>query len=83
MGIAVVKDLPPVGANLHDHFNSYVALRCAKPITLNDLTRSPLGQADGGGPIRHRPGGVISPAPAFTPGPLCAAISAWIGPICR
>jgi choline dehydrogenase len=44
MGIAVVKDLPPVGANLHDHFNSYVALRCAKPITLNDLTRSPLAK---------------------------------------
>jgi choline dehydrogenase-like flavoprotein len=44
MGIVVVKDLPPVGANLHDHFNSYVALRCAKPITLNDLTRSPMAK---------------------------------------
>ena len=44
MGIAVVNDLPPVGANLHDHFNSYLALRCAKPITLNDLTRSPMAK---------------------------------------
>jgi choline dehydrogenase len=44
MGIAVVKDLAPVGANLHDHFNSYVAFRCAKPITLNDLTRSPMAK---------------------------------------
>ena len=44
MGIALVKDLPPVGANLHDHFNSYLALRCAQPITLNDLTRSPMAK---------------------------------------
>jgi choline dehydrogenase len=44
MGIAVVRDLPAVGANLHDHFNSYVSFRCAKPITLNDLTRSPLAK---------------------------------------
>jgi choline dehydrogenase len=42
MGIAVVRDLPAVGANLHDHFNSYVAFRCAKAITLNDLNRSAL-----------------------------------------
>lgn len=41
MGLAVVRDLPAVGANLHDHFNSYVAFRCAKPLTLNDLNMSP------------------------------------------
>ena len=28
MGIEVMRDLPAVGANLHDHFNSYVAWRC-------------------------------------------------------
>src|SRR5262245_22627959 len=44
MGIPVLRDLPAVGANLHDHFNSYVAFRCAKPITLNDLARSPLAK---------------------------------------
>jgi choline dehydrogenase len=44
MGLAVVRDLPAVGANLHDHFNSYVAFRCSKPITLNDLTRSPIAK---------------------------------------
>ena len=44
MGIAVKRDLPAVGANLDDHFNSYVALRCARPVTLNDLTRSPLAK---------------------------------------
>ena len=30
MGIAVVRDMPAVGSNLHDHFNSYVAWRCSK-----------------------------------------------------
>jgi choline dehydrogenase len=40
MGIAVVKDMPGVGSNLHDHFNTYMSWRCAKPITLNDLENS-------------------------------------------
>ena len=42
MGITVLRDMPAVGSNLHDHFNSYVAWRCSKAITLNDLERSPL-----------------------------------------
>jgi len=42
MGVAVVRDMPAVGSNLHDHFNSYVAWRCSKAITLNDLERSKL-----------------------------------------
>ena len=41
MGIAVVRDLPAVGANLHDHFNSYVAWRATMAGTLNDLVLSP------------------------------------------
>src|SRR5262249_11034772 len=41
LGISVVRDSPAVGANLHDHFNSYVAFRCRKAITLNDFNRSP------------------------------------------
>jgi choline dehydrogenase len=40
MDIPVVRDMPAVGANLHDHFNSYVSWRCSKPITLNDLENS-------------------------------------------
>jgi len=40
MGIGVVRDMPAVGSNLHDHFNSYVSWRCSKPITLNDLENS-------------------------------------------
>jgi choline dehydrogenase len=42
MGVAVIRDMPAVGSNLHDHFNSYVAWRCNKAITLNDLERSKL-----------------------------------------
>jgi len=41
MGVPVVRDLPAVGANLHDHFNSYVAWRATKTGTLNDLALSP------------------------------------------
>ena len=41
MGIAVKHDLAPVGANLHDHFNSYVAWRSTKTGTFNELNRSP------------------------------------------
>lgn len=36
-GVEVVRDLPAVGSNLHDHFNTYMSWRCTKPITLNDL----------------------------------------------
>jgi choline dehydrogenase len=41
MGLDVVRDLPAVGANLHDHFNSYVAWRATRTGTLNDLALSP------------------------------------------
>ena len=37
MGIGVINDLPAVGANLHDHFNSYVAWRSTKPVTSQRL----------------------------------------------
>jgi len=40
MGITVVKDMPAVGANLHDHFGIYVMWRCSKAITMNDLENS-------------------------------------------
>jgi choline dehydrogenase len=39
-GIAVIKDLPGVGSHLHDHFNTYVAYKCAQPVTMNDLVNS-------------------------------------------
>ncbi len=40
MGINVVRDMPAVGSNLHDHFNTYLSWRCTRPITLNDLENS-------------------------------------------
>ncbi len=39
-GIEVLHELPGVGANLQDHFNSYVAYRARRPETLNDLALS-------------------------------------------
>ena len=39
-GIAVVSDIPAVGANLHDHFNTYLVWRCSQPVTINDLAMS-------------------------------------------
>jgi choline dehydrogenase len=40
MGIGVVRDMPAVGANLHDHFGIYLMWRCSKAITMNDLENS-------------------------------------------
>jgi choline dehydrogenase len=45
MGIAVQRDLPAVGANLHDHFNVYLAYRAKTPHTLNGLAVNPLRRA--------------------------------------
>jgi choline dehydrogenase len=45
MGIAVVRDMPGVGANLHDHFNTYLVWRCAQKVTINDLAMSGLRKA--------------------------------------
>ena len=39
-GVAVVRDMPGVGSNLHDHFNTYVSFRCSRPVTMNDLANS-------------------------------------------
>jgi choline dehydrogenase len=37
MGIDVIHELPGVGANLHDHFNTYCTWRISKSITMNEL----------------------------------------------
>ncbi len=44
-GIAVVADLPGVGANLQDHYQARTIVRLRRPISLNDQVRSPLGLA--------------------------------------
>ena len=48
VGVPVVRDMPAVGSNLHDHFNCYLSWRCSKPITLNDLENSLLRKAVAG-----------------------------------
>jgi choline dehydrogenase len=40
LGIEVARDMPAVGANLHDHFCTYLMWRCSRAITLNDLENS-------------------------------------------
>jgi choline dehydrogenase len=47
-GIAVVRDMPGVGAHLHDHFNTYLVYRCSKPITINDLAMSGMRKLTAG-----------------------------------
>jgi choline dehydrogenase len=42
MGIPVLNDMPAVGSNLHDHFNTALAWRCSRNITMNDLQNSGL-----------------------------------------
>ena len=39
--IPVVRDMPGVGKNLHDHFNTYLVWRCPQKITVNDMAMSP------------------------------------------
>jgi choline dehydrogenase len=39
-GIAVLRDMPGVGANLHDHFNTYLVWRCVQKVTVNDMAMS-------------------------------------------
>jgi choline dehydrogenase len=45
LSIDVARDLPAVGANLHDHIYIQLMFRCKKPITLNDFAASPAWQA--------------------------------------
>lgn len=40
-GVSVVQHLPGVGENLRDHPNSRISFECSKPITINDVLRSP------------------------------------------
>jgi choline dehydrogenase len=40
-GVPVVHALPGVGENLQDHLQARVMFRCTKPITTNDILKSP------------------------------------------
>ncbi len=48
LGIPVVRDMPGVGADLHDHFNTYLVWRCAQPVTINDLAMSAMRKLQAG-----------------------------------
>ncbi len=39
-GIAVIADMPGVGADLQDHFQGRIQYRCTEPITMNDTVNS-------------------------------------------
>ncbi|HUH84885.1 MAG TPA: choline dehydrogenase [Stellaceae bacterium] len=70
-GIAVIRDMPGVGSHLQDHFNTYVAYRCAEPVTMNDLVLS----------FRHRLGAAAQYALGRT-GPL-ASMGLYVGALVR
>ncbi len=40
LGLTVVRDMPGVGANLQDHFNTYLVYRSPQRVSLNDLANS-------------------------------------------
>ncbi|KAB2848386.1 MAG: choline dehydrogenase [Hyphomicrobiaceae bacterium] len=44
-GIAVVNGLAGVGRNLQDHLQARLMYKCTKPITLNDIMKSPVKKA--------------------------------------
>jgi len=57
-GVPVVRDMPAVGANLHDHFNTYLSWRCAKPYHAERSGEQLATQDHGGGDVwvvPHRP----------------------------
>ncbi len=59
-GVALVHALPGVGENLHDHPNTRAAFACAKPLTINDVLRSPLRQIREGLKFVLTGGGMLS-----------------------
>lgn len=48
IGIGLVHDLAGVGENLQDHYQIRAVYECTKPITLNDLSKSPLQRIKAG-----------------------------------
>ena len=39
-GIAVIADLPGIGADLQDHYHARMVYRCTRPVSVNDLLAS-------------------------------------------
>jgi choline dehydrogenase len=88
MGIAVIHDLPGVGSNLQDHFNTYCTWRISRSISLNELHHSiPRQLVAGaqyvlwrGGPMSGNGlyvGALVRSDPALERPDLQMNISAW------
>ncbi len=60
MGIETRLDLPGVGQNLQDHYQTRFAYRCTQPITVNDIMLSPLKMAQVGLQYLFTRGGALS-----------------------
>lgn len=60
LGIPVVRALPAVGENLHDHPNTRVAFECTRPLSINDVLRSPMLKLREGLKFVARGGGMLS-----------------------
>lgn len=48
LGIPLVADVPGVGEGFHEHLQFRFSYECTRPITINDLMRSPLRKAAAG-----------------------------------
>jgi choline dehydrogenase len=63
LGIEVRRHLPGVGENLVDHLQSRITFECTRPITLNEIVRSPMRQAAmGAGYLLRRRGFMATPS---------------------
>jgi choline dehydrogenase len=88
IGITVLHDLPGVGSNLQDHFNTYCAWRISRPLSLNTLHHSIPHQLVAGakyvlwrgGPMSGNGlyvGALVRSDPALAQPDLQMNISAW------
>ncbi|GAA4326870.1 GMC family oxidoreductase N-terminal domain-containing protein [Pigmentiphaga soli] len=60
LGIEVRTALPQVGENLRDHASARLTFRCSRPITINDVLRSPWLKAKEALKFAARRNGVLS-----------------------
>src|ERR1700728_141939 len=60
MGVAGVRDMPGVGSNLQDHFNTFCTYRISKNLSLNALHYSPTHRLVAGVQYVFLPSGQMS-----------------------
>ena len=54
-GIAVIADMPGVGADLQDHFHARMVFRCTQPVSVNDCSPASWRGLDGRAALRAAP----------------------------